>query len=180
MANQTGRIAVTLTNTGTSTWSGYALGAKVFPSGDTTGTGTPLTTGARRHDQRHRRRRRDGDGGERDAGENPGSYEICWDMVNAAGAYFSAEGGSQYCAPYTVKQYAPQVNEQAPLPGTDVDTQTPQLSASAVVPAVTRPIRSFSVRLPDRQRPQSEHGHGPAVVGLGGRATATTGPRLRP
>jgi len=45
MANQSGRIAVTLTNTVTSTWTGYALRAKVFPSGNTTGTGTPLTTG---------------------------------------------------------------------------------------------------------------------------------------
>jgi hypothetical protein len=46
MADQTGRIAVTLTNIGTSTWgAGYALGTQVFASGDTTGTGTPVTTG---------------------------------------------------------------------------------------------------------------------------------------
>ena len=46
MANQTGRVAVTLTNTGTATWcGGYGLGAKVYPSSNTTGTGTPLTTG---------------------------------------------------------------------------------------------------------------------------------------
>jgi hypothetical protein len=31
--------------------------------------------------------------------ENPGSYEICWDVVNASGTYFSAEGGNEYCAP---------------------------------------------------------------------------------
>ena len=46
MADQSGRIAVTLTNTGTGTWgTGYALGTQVFASGDATGTGTPITTG---------------------------------------------------------------------------------------------------------------------------------------
>jgi hypothetical protein len=127
MADQSGRIAVTVTNTGTSTWSGYALGSQVFPSGDTNGTGTPLTTGASVAVNGTV-----APGGTATAesvtpAENPGSYEICWDMVNAAGTYFSAEGANQYCAPYTVQQYPPQVNEQEPLPGTDVDTQTPAL-----------------------------------------------------
>ena len=27
-------------------------------------------------------------------------------MVNAAGTYFSAEGGTEYCAPYTIQQFA--------------------------------------------------------------------------
>jgi hypothetical protein len=135
MADQTGRIAVTLTNTGTSTWgSGYALGTLVFASGDTTGTGTPVTTGVTVPVS----------GTVAPGGtttiesvtpnENPGSYEICWDMVNAAGTFFSAEGGDEYCAPYTIEQYAPEINEQEPLAGTDADTQTPSLSASAVIP----------------------------------------------
>ena len=34
----------------------------------------------------------------------PGSYTICWDMVNANGAYFAAEGGTEYCAAYTILQ----------------------------------------------------------------------------
>jgi RHS repeat-associated protein len=55
-------------------------------------------------------------------------------MVNAAGTYFSAEGADEYCAPYTIAQYAPVINEQEPLPGTDEDSQSPSLSASAVVP----------------------------------------------
>ena len=135
MADQTGRIAVTLTNTGTSTWgTGYALGTQVFASGDTTGTGTPVTTGVNVPVS----------GTVAPGGtatiesvtpvENPGSYEICWDMVNAAGTYFSAEGGDEYCAKYTIEQYAPVINEQEPLPGTDVDSQQPKLAASAVIP----------------------------------------------
>ncbi len=149
MADQSGRIAVTVTNTGTSTWSGYALGSQVFPSGDTTGTGTPLTTGANVAISGTV-----APGGTTTVesvtpAENPGSYEICWDMVNAAGTYFSAEGGIQYCAPYTVQQYPPQINEQEPLPGTDVDTQTPQLSASAVVPGgyPANPVFSYAFRI---------------------------------
>jgi RHS repeat-associated protein len=135
MADQTGRIAVTLTNTGTSTWgAGYALGTQVFASGDTTGTGTPVTTGVNVPVS-----------GSVAAGgtatvesvtpvEVPGSYEICWDMVNASGTYFAAEGGDEYCAAYTIAQYAPVINEQEPLPGTDEDSQTPSLSAGAVIP----------------------------------------------
>ena len=124
MADQTGRIAVTLTNTGTSTWNGYALGSQVFPSGDTNGTGTPLTTGANVAVSGTV-----APGGTATVesvtpAENPGSYEICWDMVNASGTYFAAEGANEYCAPYTIQQYPPQINEQEPLPGTDVDTQT--------------------------------------------------------
>jgi hypothetical protein len=99
MADQAGQIAVTLTNTGTSTWSGYALGSRVLPAGDTSGIGTPLKTGANVAIS----------GTVAPAGtapvesvtpaENPGSYEICWDVVNASGTYFSAEGGNEYCAP---------------------------------------------------------------------------------
>ena len=134
MANQTGRIAVTLTNTGTTTWSGYGLGTQVFPAGDTTGTGTPISSsnivmisGSV------------APGGTAMAesvtpAENPGSYEICWNMTNAAGTYFSAEGGAEDCAPYAIQTYPPVINEQEPLPGTDVDSQTPQLSVSAVIP----------------------------------------------
>ena len=81
----------------------------------------------------HRRPRAVGDGGKRDAEQNPGTYTICWDMRTPSGAYFSASGGSTYCAPYTVKQYPAQVTEQSPLPGTSENTQTPQLSASATV-----------------------------------------------
>jgi len=135
MADQTGRIAVTLTNTGTSTWgSGYALGSQVFAAGDTTGTGTPVTSGVNVAVI----------GTVAPGGtvtvesvtptEDPGSYEICWDMVNVSGTYFSAEGGDEFCAGYTIEQYAPVINEQEPLPGTDVDNQYPQLSVSAVVP----------------------------------------------
>jgi hypothetical protein len=149
MANQTGRIAVTLTNTGTSTWTGYGLAALVFPSGDTSGTGTPLTTGPTV--------------GISDTvapgsnttvegvtpAENPGSYEICWDVVNATGATFASEGATQFCAPYTIQQFAPQINEQEPLPGTDVDSQTPQLSASAIVPGgfPANPSFTFAFRI---------------------------------
>jgi YD repeat-containing protein len=135
MADQTGRIAVTLTNTGTSTWStAYGLGSQVFASGDTTGTGTALTTGVNVPLS----------GSVAPGGsitvesvtpaEDPSSYEICWDMVNASGAYFSAESGDEYCAGYTIEQYAPVINEQEPLPGTDVDSQSPQFTVSAVVP----------------------------------------------
>jgi hypothetical protein len=145
MADQTGRIAVTLSNTGASTWgTGYALGTEVFPSGDTTGTGTPVTTGVNVPVP----------GTVAPDGtttiesvtpvENPGSYEICWDMVNAAGTYFSAEGGDEYCAPYTIQQYTPAINEQEPLPGTDVDSQKPELAASAVIPGGYPANPSFS------------------------------------
>ncbi len=149
MADQSGRIAVTLTNTGTSTWAGYALGSQVFPSGDTNGTGTALTTGANVAISGTV-----ASGGTATVesvtpAENPGSYEICWDVVNASSAYFSSEGGNEYCAPYTVQQYPPQVNEQEPLPGTDVDTQTPQLSASAVVPGgyPATPVFSYAFQI---------------------------------
>jgi RHS repeat-associated protein len=134
MADQTGRIAVTLTNTGTSTWSGYALGSQVFASGDTNGTGTPLTTGANVAVGGTVAPNGTATVESVTPAENPGSYEICWDMVNASGEYFSAESGDEYCAPYTIQQYPPVINEQEPLPGTDVDSQNPELSASAVVP----------------------------------------------
>ncbi len=135
MADQAGRIAVTMTNTGTSTWTtDYALVALVFPSSNTTGTGTPLTTGPAVPIS----------GSVAPAGtatvesvtppENPGSYTICFDLVNASGTYFSAEGGAEHCAAYTIQQFAPTINEQEPLPGTDVDTQTPSLTVSATVP----------------------------------------------
>jgi len=135
MANQTGRVAVTLTNTGTATWSGgYGLGANVYPASDTTGTGTPLTTG---QDVTFQSTVAPGQSVTVESvtpNENPGTYEICWDMETPSGVYFSAGGGSTYCAAYPVQQYAAQVNEQSPLPGTSEDTQTPQLSASATVP----------------------------------------------
>ena len=123
MADQTGRIAVTLTNTGTSTWSGYALGSQVFPSGDTNGTGTPLTTGANVGISGTVAPNGTATVESVTPAENPGSYEICWDVVNASGEYFAAEGGNEYCAPYTIQQYAPTINEQEPLPGT---TSTPR------------------------------------------------------
>ena len=56
MADQTGRIAVTLTNTGPARGAAaMRSGSLVFPAADTTGTGTPLTTGARRAVQHERR-----------------------------------------------------------------------------------------------------------------------------
>jgi RHS repeat-associated protein len=135
MADQAGYIAVTLTNTGTSTWgSGYALGTEVFASSDTTGTGTPLSTGPNVAISGTVAPNGTTTVESVTPAENPGSYEICWDMVNAAGTYFSAEGGAQYCAPYTIAQYPAQVTEEEPLPGADVDTQTPELSATATVP----------------------------------------------
>ena len=135
MANQNGRIAVTLTNTGTTTWStGYALGTQVFPSGDTTGTGTPLATGpgVAMYSSVAPGAALTVEGVT--PAEQPGSYELCWNMTNAAGVYFSAEGANEYCAPYTVQQYPPLVNEQEPLPGTDVNSQNPMLRAAATVP----------------------------------------------
>jgi hypothetical protein len=149
MANQTGRIAVTLTNTGTSTWSGYALGVKVFPSSNTTGTGTPLTTGANVAISGTVAPNGTATAESVTPAENPGSYEICWDVVNAAGAYFSSEGGNQFCAPYTIQQFPAQINEQEPLPGTDVDSQTPALSASAIVPGgfPANPAFTFAFRI---------------------------------
>ncbi|HEY7816404.1 MAG TPA: DUF6531 domain-containing protein, partial [Nakamurella sp.] len=150
MADQTGRIAVTLTNTGTTTWgTGYALGSLVFAGSDPTGTGTPLTTGANVAISGSV-----APGGNTTVesvtpAENPGSYTICWDMVNAAGTYFSAEGGTEDCASYTIQQYAPVINEQEPLPGTDVNTQTPALSASAIVPGgyPASPALSFAFQI---------------------------------
>jgi RHS repeat-associated protein len=150
MADQQGRIAVTLTNTGSSTWSGYGLYADVYPSTDTNGTGTPLSsqevligatvapgqaTWAESVTPE----------------ENPGSYEICFDMVNAAGMRFSAEGGTQYCAPYVIAQYPAQVTEQLPLPGSDVPSQQPSLSAYAVVPGgyPAKPRFTFAFRVLD-------------------------------
>ena len=134
MANQTGRVAVTLTNTGTATWSGgFGLGAKVYPSSNTTGTGTPLTTGP---DVTFQTTVAPGQSVTVESvtpNENPGPYTICWDMETPSGAYFSASGGSTYCAAYTIAQYPAQVTEQSPLPGTSENTQTPQLSASATV-----------------------------------------------
>src|SRR5260370_233436 len=149
MADQSGRIAVTLTNTGTSTWSGYALGSQVFPSGDTNGTGTPLTTGPNVAVSGTVAPNGTATVESVTPAENPGSYEICWDVVNASGVYFASEGGNQYCAPYAIQQYPPHVNEQEPLPGTDVDTQTPQLSASAVVPGgyPANPVFSYAFKI---------------------------------
>jgi RHS repeat-associated protein len=135
MANQTGRVAVTLTNTGTATWSGgYGLGTEVFPSSDTTGTGTPLTKG---QDVVFSTTVAPGQSVTVEGvtpNENPGTYTLCWDMETPSAVYFSAQGGSTYCAPYTIAQYPAQVNEQTPLPGSTVGTQTPQLSASATIP----------------------------------------------
>jgi RHS repeat-associated protein len=150
LADQTGRIAVTLTNTGTTTWSsGYALGSLVFAGSNPTGTGTPLTTGANVAISGTV-----APGGSTTVesvtpAENPGSYTICWDMVNAAGMYFSAAGGTEDCASYTIQQYSPVINEQEPLPGTDVNTQTPTLSASAVVPGgyPANPTFSFAFQI---------------------------------
>ena len=135
MANQTGRVAVTLTNTGTATWSGgFGLTANVYASSDTTGTGTPLTTG---QDVTFQSTVTPGQAVTVESvtpNENPGTYEICWDMETPSDVPFSADGGGTYCEAYTVQQYAAQINEQSPLPGTSEDTQTPQLSASATVP----------------------------------------------
>ena len=135
MSNQSGQVAVTLTNTGTSTWSGgYGLGTKVYSASDTTGTGTPLTTG---QDVTFATTVAPGKSVTVESvtpPENPGAYTICWDMETPSGVFFSTQGGDTYCAPYTVEQYPAQINEQAPMPGTTVDTQTPQLSASATVP----------------------------------------------
>ena len=150
MTNQSGRIAVTLTNTGTSTWSqGYGLGTLVFPASDTTGTGTPLTNGS---DVVFSTTVAPGQAVTVESvtpPENPGTYTICWDMQNPAGAYFSAEGGSEYCAPYTIQQYPAQITEQEPLPGADVDTQTPLLSASATVPGgyPAKPVFSYAFQI---------------------------------
>ena len=135
MADQTGRVAVTLTNTGTATWSGgFGLIANVYASSDTTGTGTALTTG---QDVVFQSTVTPGQSVTVESvtpNENPGTYEICWDMETASGVRFSAGGAATYCAAYTVQQYAAQVNEQSPQAGTSEDTQTPQLSASATVP----------------------------------------------
>ncbi len=164
MANQSGRIAVTLTNTGTSTWgkdsfgftqAPYALGTLVFPAADTTGTGTPLTKGT---SVVFRTTVAPGQTVTVESAtppENPGSYTICGDMVNPAGRYFSDEGGNEYCAPYAIQQYPAAVSEQEPLPGTDVDTQTPQLSASATVPGgyPAVPAFSFAFRILDGPNP---------------------------
>jgi RHS repeat-associated protein len=150
MANQTGRVAVTLTNTGTSTWSGgYGLGTEVFPASDTTGTGTPLTKG---QDVVFNTTVAPGKSVTVESvtpNENPGSYTICWDMETPSGVYFSAEGGSEDCAAYTIQQFAAQVNEQSPLPGTSVNTQTPQLSASATVTGgyPAKPVFWFAFQL---------------------------------
>jgi len=145
MADQSGRIAVTLTNTGTSTWgSGYALGTQVFPSSDTTGTGTPLTTGTNVAITTAVAPGASLTVEGITPAESPGSYTLCWDMVAAGGEYFSAEGANEYCAPYTIQQYPAAVNEQEPLPGTDVDTQTPQLSASATVPGGYPAVPAFT------------------------------------
>jgi RHS repeat-associated protein len=145
MADQNGRIAVTLTNTGATTWgSGYGLGALIFPSSDPTGTGTPLTTGNPVAISSSVAPGGNATVESVTPAENPGSYTICWDMVNASGTYFSAEGGNEYCAPYTIQQYPPVINEQEPLPGTDVDSQTPTLTVSAVVPGGYPSNPSFS------------------------------------
>ncbi len=157
MADQTGRISVTLTNTGTSTWAGYGLGTQVFPAGDTTGTGTPLSSSNVVMISGNV-----APGGTATAesvtpAENPGSYEICWDMANAAGTYFSAEGGAEFCAPYTIAAFQPVINEQEPLPGTDVDSQTPLLSASAVIPGgfPANPTFSFAFKILSGPSPTS-------------------------
>jgi RHS repeat-associated protein len=158
MADQSGRIAVTLTNTGTSTWStDYALVALVFPASNTTGTGTPLTTGPAVTLG----------GSIAPSGtttvesvtppENPGSYTICYDMVNAAGTYFSAEGGAEFCGSYTIQQFAPVINEQEPLPGTDVDSQNPPLTVSATVPGgfPANPTFSFAFEILNGSNPST-------------------------
>ena len=149
MADQSGRISVTLTNTGTSTWSGYGVGTQVFPSGDTTGTGTPLSSSNIVMISGSTAPGSTATAESVTPAENPGSYEICWDLVNAAGTYFSAEGGAEYCAPYTIAAFQPVINEQEPLPGTDVDSQAPLLSASAVVPGgyPANPTFSFAFEI---------------------------------
>ena len=146
MADQTGRVGVTLTNTGTATWSGgFGLEADVYASSDTTGTGTPLTTG---QDVVFETTVAAGASVTVESvtpNEKPGSYEICWNAVTPSRVTFaSADGGASYCAGYTVQQYAAQVDEQSPLPGTSEGTQTPQLSASATVPGGYPADPSFS------------------------------------
>ena len=146
MADQTGRVAVTLTNTGTAAWSGgYGLVADVYASSDTAGTGTPLTTG---QDVVFETTVAAGASVTVESvtpNEKPGSYEICWNAVTPSRVTFaSADGGASYCAGYTVAQYAAQVDEQSPLPGTSEGTQTPQLSASATVPGGYPANPSFS------------------------------------
>jgi RHS repeat-associated protein len=146
MADQTGRVAVTLTNTGTATWSGgYGLEANVYASSDTTGTGTPQTTG---QDVVFNTTVAPGASVTVESvtpNENPGSYEICWNAVTPSKVTFaSADGGASYCAGYTVEQYAAQVDEQSPLPGTSEGTQTPALSAAATVPGGYPADPSFS------------------------------------
>jgi RHS repeat-associated protein len=133
---QAGQVAVTLTNTGTSTWSdGYGLGSQVYPASDPKGTGTALTTG---QDVPFATTVAPGQSVTVESVtpiEDAGTYTICWDMETPSDEFFSQEGGSTYCAPYTVERPAPaQVSEQEPLPGSFVDTQTPQLTASATIP----------------------------------------------
>jgi RHS repeat-associated protein len=156
LANQGGEIAVTVTNTGTSTWNGadsatsyYALGARVFSAGDWAGSGAPLGPGAQVSFRTPVAPGASVTVEGLTPAENPGSYTLCWDMINPAGTYFSDEGGNEYCAPYTIAQYPPAVNEQEPLPGTDVDTQSPQLSASATIPGgyPAAPAFSFAFEL---------------------------------
>ncbi len=150
MANQNGRIAVTLTNTGTTTWStGYGLATQLFPSGDTTGTGAPLAQGPNVAIPATEAPGAAVTVQSVTPAATPGSYELCWEMSTASGAAFPTVGGSEYCAPYSVQQYPPVINEQEPLPGTDVDTQTPLLSASATVPGgyPATPQFSFAFRI---------------------------------
>jgi RHS repeat-associated protein len=146
MADQSGRVAVTLTNTGTDTWSGgYGLQADVYASTDTTGTGTPLTTGQDVVFETTVATNASVTVESVTPPEDPGSYEICWNVLTPSDVTFASEdGGASYCAGYTVEQYAAEVNEQSPLPGTWEDTQTPELSASATVPGGYPADPSFS------------------------------------
>jgi RHS repeat-associated protein len=148
MANQNGWIPVTLTNTGTTTWdSGYTLRALIFPGNSH--TGTPLSTGTAVSVNTTVAPGATVTVESVTPAEVPGSYTACWDMADGAGTLFSDEGGTEYCAPYTVRQYPATISEQEPLPGTDVDSQTPMLSASATVPGgfPTDPAFSFAFRV---------------------------------
>lgn len=121
-----GHLAVSVTNTGESSWStsSVALGYQAYTSSGSL-AGTYLDAAALPVSVGH--------GGKVNLSADigalvPGSYQICLDMVEN-GTFFSNWGVSEYCFSLSVVNVPPQIDSMWPSSGYTESTLTPQLTA---------------------------------------------------
>ncbi|WP_214416964.1 LamG-like jellyroll fold domain-containing protein [Sphaerisporangium fuscum] len=126
-ANGFGRLPVTVINNGMNSWPAgtVKLGYKVyttggaFVGGSTAAAGLPGTIG--------------NNGSAKLSATidplNPGSYEICWDMVTN-GQYFSDWGVPVWCVSLTVADVPPQIDSMWPGSGYVESTLTPEFTVT--------------------------------------------------